>query len=301
MIFLGETFFSGRHALFPCPAPTPDLTAIRIFDGTYSRLFLSANPSVHVYQMEEPWDADTKMNADFSVGPDAGNSGFCLKNTDHLVIRRREAGTYDWVTIFVKEIKTLDDFNIVLEDTYARAGVAYEYCISSFLKSRENSYVLANVFSDFEGFYITDKNSIFGTAFDTDGCNTVRNAPTQTLELLNGKYAAVVSGSAANYDSGTISGSFPNLSETDTALARQTSLSYRNAFQNRLADKRPFLLKTDDGRIWLAHAANGISNTTGGHRDIRRISFDWVEIGDVNDMKTLYLSGLSDVDARWWI
>ncbi len=42
------------------------------------------------------------------------------------------------------------------------------------------------------------------------------------------------------------------------------------------------------------------ADSQNGHRDLRTITFEWVEVGDVNDMKALYESGLSDVDAQWW-
>lgn len=298
MIFLGETFCSGRHSLLPPTINLANITAIQIFDGSYSRIFLSTDTSLTVNNIDDPWDEYTKMNADYSKGLDAGNSGFSLRNTDHLLIRRREFGTYDWTTIFVKEIKNLDDFNINFEDTYARAGVEYEYCVSSFLNGVENSYVIQNVYSDFQGFYVTDKDCLYGTVYDVDGCDTSRNIATKALELLNSKYMTVVSNSVLNCDSGGITGTF--LKMDYDGINSQTSLEYRNNFKNRLANKKPLILKIDDGRIWMIRVTSSPNDTMSGHRDIRQINFEWVEIGDVNDMKTLYMNGFSDVDSRWW-
>lgn len=300
MIFLGETFCSGRHSLFPPTNKIANITAIQIFDGQYSRIFLSTNSSLTVNNMDDEWDEYTKMNADYSKGLDAGNSGFSLRNTNHLLIKRRELGTYDWVNIYVKEIKTIDDFTINIEDTYARAGVEYEYCVSSFLNGVENSYVIQNVYSDFQGFYITDKDCLYGTIYDIDGCDTSRNITAQTLELLNSKYMTVVSNSSLNCDSGSISGTFLKMNNDSVSLNKQASLKYRNDFKNRLANKKPLILKIDDGRIWMIRVSASPNDTMGGHRDIRQINFEWVEIGDVNDMRALYMNGLSDVDSRWW-
>ena len=60
------------------------------------------------------------------------------------------------------------------------------------------------------------------------------------------------------------------------------------------------ILKIHDGRIWMVRASESISDSMDGHKDLRKISFNWVEIGDVNDMKTLYMNGFSDVGSRWW-
>lgn len=299
MIFLGETFCSGRHSLLPSTNNIANITVIQISNGEYNRIILSTNPFLSVEDISSEWDSNAVMNADFSSGLDASNSAFTMRNTEHIVIRRREVGTYDWTTIYVKKVETKADLNFDITDTYGRAGTEYEYCVSSYKNGIENSYLIGNVYSDFEGFYITDKDCLYGTIYDVDGCDTSRNIATQTLELLNSKYMTVVSNSALNCDSGSISGTFLKLDNVED-VDLQSSLKYRNDFKNRLANKKPLILKVDDGRIWMIRVSSNPNDSMGGHRDIRKINFEWVEIGDVNDMKTLYMNGFSDVDSRWW-
>lgn len=297
MIFLGTTFCSGRYSLTPPPLKTPILLAVQIFDGEYNQVFLSTNLSASI---DDGWTTGTLMNAEFSDNLDAGNSFFSLNNTDHIVIRRRELGTSDWIVIHVQEVKSKDDFKLRLKDTYARAGVEYEYSVSSYLKGVENNYLIRNVYSDFQGFYITDKDCLYGTIYDMDGCDTSRNITAQTLELLNSKYMTVVSNSALNCDSGSISATLLKMNEDEVTPNLKESLAFRNSFKDRLANKKPLILKIDDGRIWMIRVSSSPNDTVGGHRDIRKIHFEWIEIGDVNDMRTLYINGFSDVDSRWW-
>ncbi len=299
MIFLGTTFFSGKYTLSPPLTNIAGITAVQLFDGIYNHLLLSADTSITVDSFDSPWTFDTKLNASFNKDLSAGNSGFSLSTTDHVVIKRREMGTQNWIVIFVKEINTVEDFDINIKDTYARSGITYEYCISSYINGIENSYVIQNVYSEFEGFYITDKDCLYGTIYDVDGCDTSRNIASQTLNLLNSKYMTVVSGSPINCDSGNITGSFLKTDESGIYNPSQ-SLQYRIDFKNRLANRKPLILKIDDGRIWMIRVTGLPADSQGNHRDIRRISFEWVEIGDYNDMKDLYYHGLSDVDARWW-
>ena len=300
MIFLGTTFCSGKYTLSPIPTKTNPIIAIQIFNGTYNQLFLSSDPNLTVNNFDDEWTYDTKINADFNGDFEAGNVGFSTKTTDNLVIRRREAGTTEWIVIYVKEITTADDFHLLINDTYARAGVKYEYSLSSFCNGIENSFIIKNVYSDFSGYYVTDKDSIYGTIYDMDGCDTSRNIANQTLQLLNSKYVNVVSNSNLNYDSGSITGTFIKINTNDYTVDLNGGLQYRNDFKNRLANKKPLILKIDDGRIWMIRVTGNPTDTQNGHRDVRQISFEWVEIGDVNDMKTLYMNGFSDVDRRWW-
>ena len=148
--------------------------------------------------------------------------------------------------------------------------------------------------------HIKYKDSIYGTIYDLDGCDTSRNIASQTLQLLNSKYMTVVSNSNLNCDSGSITGTFIKINCDDYTVDQNGGLQYRNDFKNRLANKKPLILKIDDGRIWMIRVTGNPNDTQGGHRDIRQITFEWVEIGDINDMRTLYMNGLSDVDGRWW-
>lgn len=299
MIFLGTTFFSGKNSLTPPSVQSPSILSIQISDGVYNHLFLSSNSNLS-YDNVGAWDYDTKLNASFDVDLEGGSSSFSLRTTDTVVIRRRELNTTKWIVIYIKEINNIDDFQIHFIDKYARANTEYEYSVSSFINGIENSYIVKNVYSDFDGYYITDKDCLYGTIYDLDGGDTNRNITTQTLELLNSKYMHVSSNSELNCDSGSISGTFFKLDENCENIELSNSLKYRNEFKDRLANHKPLILKIHDGRIWIIRVTGEINDTQKGHPDLRNISFAWVEVGDINDMKTLYRLGFSDIDSRWW-
>lgn len=300
MIFLKTAFCSGGNSLFPPAIKSKILVSIQIFDGTYNQLYLSTDTAMTVNNLKDEWNYDTKMNAVFDTTLDAGNSGFSLRNTDHVVIRRRECGTADWTVVYVKKVESAADFNLHFIDKYARSGVEYEYSVSSFVNGVENSYLVNNVYSEFDGYYITDKDCLYGTIYNVDSCDTTRTSTSQLVEMLNSKYMTVVSSSKLNCDSGSITGSFFQIDEASGRLLPEDGLHYRNALKNRLANKKPLILKVDDGRIWMIKVSGAVRDSASRHRDLRDISFEWVEIGDVNDMQALYRNGLSDVDSRWW-
>lgn len=299
MIFLGSTFCGDGNCLFP-PAKTKDiLISIQIFDGTYNQLYLSTDTTMDVTNFDDGWTYDTKLNATFDENLDAGNCGFSLRNTDHVVIRRRELGSFDWTVIYVKKVETIEDFSIHITDKYARSGIKYEYSISSFVNGIENSYIINDVFSEFDGYYITDKDCLYGTIYNVDGCDTTRNISNQVVEMLNSKYMKVISNSNLNCDQGSITGAFISIDDTKD-IDREEGLRYRNSVKDRLANKKPLILKIDDGRIWMIKVCGTVNDVMDGHRDLRQLTFEWIEIGDVNDMRTLYMNGFSDVDSRWW-
>ena len=298
MIFLGTTFCSGKYTLFPPATTQTAILTIMIKDGTYNHLFLSSDGLKNDAVFE--WDYNTLLNADFDSDLIAGSKDFNIQKTDHLVVRRREVGKQTWVTLFVKEIFAIEDFNIHFVDKYARAEADYEYKISSYLNGIENTTIIENIYSDFDGVYITDKDCLYGTIYNLDSCDTTRNITTQLLELLNSKYVHVISNSSADYDSGSVSGVFMNYDTKTDSLDKQSTYQQRMDIQNRLANKKPLILKVHDGRIWMIRVTGNIQNTNDGHTDLRRIGFDWVEIGSIDDMKDLYGWNFVDVESRWW-
>lgn len=299
MIFLGITFLSGKNSLYPPPNKVEIISSVSISNGSHNQLFISKNPNKTVNNWDDDWDYDTVMDAEYNENLDAGNSGFSLRNTDNVIIRRRELLDDNWVTIYVKEINTSEDFDINFLDRYARLGdTEYVYRISSTLNGIENSYVEQNVVSSSDGMYLSDKDSTYGTMYNLDGCDTTQNFKSNIIETYN-RYPTVVSNSIANYEKGSASGLFLVMDE-NCELNRQNTLKYRNLFKERLASRKSFILKVPDGRIWMAKCIGSPTDTMDGHKDLRMVTFEWVEIGSVNDMEALYYNGLSDVSARWW-
>ncbi len=300
MIFLGNTFHGGENASYPPAVDTKKITEVQLSDGTYNHLVLTSDASMEVRDISDEWDYNTKINATFDANFDAGNTGFSLRNTDYVVIKRREVGSTHWVIIYAKEIHTVADFDISFTDKYARSKTEYQYCVSSYTNGIENSFILDNVYSEFDGYYIADKDCLFGTIYDVDGCDTSKNMANQVIRLLNSKYASVVSNSDINYESGSVTGSFIRMDEVTGEVRPDDGLRYRSSLKNRLVSKKPLILKIHDGRIWMIKVTGAPTDSMTGHQDLRSINFEWAEVGDVEDMQSLFENGLSDVDAKWW-
>lgn len=300
MIFLGNAFHGGANASYPPAVDLAKITEIRLFDGTYNHLVLTSDAGMEVSDISDEWDYNTKINAPFDKNFDAGNTGFSLRNTDYVVIKRREVGSTGWVIIYAKEIHTVADFDISFTDKYARSQTEYQYCVSSYTNGIENSFILDNVYSEFDGYYIADKDCLFGTIYDVDGCDTSKNMANQIIRLLNSRYVSVVSNSDINYESGSVTGSFIQMDEKTGEVRPSDGLRYRSNLKDRLVSKKPLILKIHDGRIWMIKVTGSPTDSQNGHRDLRSINFEWTEVGDINDMKSLYENGLSDVDAKWW-
>ena len=111
----------------------------------------------------------------------------------------------------------------------------------------------------------------------------------------------VVSNADTCAETGSASGLFVKFDNEDiNQYNRAASFAYRQEIKNRLANKKPLILKVCDGRMWMIRVTGQPTDTSDGNLDVRKLSFDWVEIGDYNDMETLYRNGFSDVESGWW-
>lgn len=300
MIFLGTTFFSGKYTVSPPSTNIAGIRQIRLTDGTYDQLYISADPDKGPANIHDEWDEHTVLNADFNDNLEAGNSGFSLKNTDTMVIKIREKGAMDWNTIETRKVETVEDFNLYGIYRYARNNTDYELMLLSTIAGIENSYVVREVRSEFDGMYLIGKDNLYGTIYDLDGCDTTRNTASSIINLLNSRYAAVYSNGASNYDSGSVTGTFLKL-DPDSGMADESGgIGLRREFIDFLCDQKPKVLKLSDGRIWLVRITDAPSDVQNGHPNLRQITFSWTEIGDVNSVRDLYLNGLSDVTSEWW-
>lgn len=303
MLFLGTTFFSGAHTMEPPATNISPITEISLTNGTFDHLYVGKNVNEEVVVTNNEWTEDTLLSAPFDENLDAGNSGFSLRNTDTVIIKRREKGTVDWITIFVKPIKYIEDFKFIFFDRYAKGNTDYEYILCSTCNGIENSYVIKEVYSQFHGFFVVDSNNSYGTFFNVDGGDTQRNAAGEVVPLLNNKYAKVVRNNSTSYDTGTASGVFiktNRIGEDSCSMDLPGSNKFRSDIMDFLMNGRPKILKWDDGRIWLISVTGSPTDSRVDHELVREISFQFAEIGDCNDQRTLYLNGLSTVESKWW-
>lgn len=299
-MFLGTTFFCGKHTLLPPATNVTNFDSVSITDGKYDHLYMSTNPTNTLEDIDKDWTYDTRLNASFEKDLEAGSVGFSTKNTDKIVIKTREKGTFDWRTIHTVDVVDNEDFNFIWNYPYSRNLSTNEYMLVSMINGIENSYFIIEAKTEFEGYFIVDKDNIYGTIFNIQLTDTTQNINVATLPLLNNRYPSVYMNADTNYTSGTTSGCWLKFDTEKSEADIEAGVMYRQEVMQWLCNGMPKILKLEDGRIYLIKVVGQPTDTNEGHKDLRRISFDWVEIGDVNDPKTLYMNNLSKVEQKYW-
>ena len=307
MFICGSNFVGGALACAITPTNIENINYVELKNGIYDDLYISKNADFELTnKCPDEWDFDTVLWAKFNGNDNAGNVDWNLETTSHLVLKSRSEGEFKWKTIAVKEINTIDDFVINYPDYFIASGQTVEYAIVNVLYGSEGNYATTKITPKFDKMFLIENDIVWGTDITDGFCDTTRNIPSSTVELLNSKYPIFVRNTIANYDTGNCKGAFiPLINEESCELAFSEEydymrIQYQKGFMDFISDGVPKILKLPDGRMWIVQITPNPSDTANQMYNNREISWSWVEIGDVNSEEDLYYLGLSDVSPEWW-
>ncbi len=307
MFLCGSSLVGGELACALTPAGVKEINYIELKNGVYDGLYLTKDVE-HELTGEFPseWDFDTIFWAKFNGSTNAGNVDWNLDNTSHILLKSRTEGNFQWKTIVVKEVSRPEDFVINYPDYFTASGQSVEYAIVPVLYGLEGTYATAKASCRFTKMFLTEGHVVWGTEFTDGYCDTTRNIPSSTVELLNSRYPVFIRNTTADYDTGSCRGSFLPLVEDDDcepAYSEQYDyprIRYQRKFMDFISDGIPKLLKLPDGRLWLVQITPNPSDTANQAYNDREISWSWVEVGSVDSEADLYYLGFSEVESEWW-
>lgn len=307
MFLCGSNFVGGDLACAITPTDVKNINYISLSDGLYDDLYATKATDFEIENtVPTDWDFDTVLYAKFNTNTNAGNVDWNLETVSHVILKSRNEDEFTWNTLYTKEIHDVDDFVINYPDYLVASGETKEYAIVPVLYGTEGNYASTTITPTFDKMFLIEGDTVWGTAITDGFCDTTRNIPSSTIELLNSKYPIFVRNTIANYDTGSCTGSFvPTKRDDECNLAFDAEdnyrrISYQKDFMDFICDGIPKILKLPDGRMWIVQVTPNPTDTADSVYQNRNISFSWVEIGDVNSEEDLYYLGLSDVSSEWW-
>lgn len=306
MFICGSNFVGGGSACALTPTGIENINYVELKKGIYDDLYLTKATDFELsYECPKEWDFDTVLWAKFNLTTNAGNVDWNLETTSHIILKSRTEGQFKWKTIVVKEVSSIEDFVINHPDYFVASGQPVEYAVVPVLCGAEGLYATTSVTSRFSKMFLVEGNTVWGTEITDGYCDTTRNIPSSTVELLNSRYPVFIRNTIANYDTGNCKGSFIPLDEDSCELSYESEqdyqrIKYQREFMDYICDGVPKILKLPDGRLWLVQIAPGPADTANQTYNDREISWSWVEVGDVNSEEDLYYLGFSDVESEWW-
>ena len=298
MVFCGGTFCGAMKTLDYTPSNVNNIQSIKVENGIYDRLYIDTNVSKDcTTDIPEEWEYSTVFDAHFDGSLSAGNVNFILNEVNSLLIKREEDGTGKWITLFEVPITTEEDFAFVKLDKTVRANTKYNYALVPVVAGQEGELNISSIVCEFEGIFVMEKDVTYHAVANIT-MTMQRNRPTAVVNTIDRKYPYVVTNGNNNYMSGTTSAVFIKTVLDDYDWQWYDSYKYRDDLYDFLCNGKPKVLKHFDGKAYLVSIIDSPTQNEATSNYFPVSTFNWVEIGDIENTDDLYNNNIIDYNPR---
>lgn len=279
--------FEFGGTVWDTPICTDHIDELVIGEGVYDEIYIDLDTNIEEYNSKpNNWTLTTIMDAKFKGDLEGGTIDADGFKVTKILLYRTLVGTNKWDAI--AEFDYNEDYNVYnYIDRYAQNGATYQYAIvpvaNEVLGDRLSS---DEIKSEYEGIFITDKNENRKLEFDISLGDITNNQVASVNVPVNSKYPIVVFGNSS-YRTGNLS-VLPLSQETKDLggsgvdkLAEQIN---RQEWLDFLNNNKAKVLRMDNGVLMLIVTYNAKQSHKDGDllRDLASLSFDFVEIGEIN-------------------
>lgn len=246
------------------------------------------------WDIPNTWDFNTYLHANYQGNIFAGNVEYSESLVEKIKIKKRFKGDFVWKTIYEKEIRSNEDFAIELWDYYEPSNRNVEYAYVAVISGADVDSVSANVYSEFDCYFICDRDTSYPMELDVEN-NITYNRESQTIISPGRKYPYVINNGIARYYSGQMNVTF--IECKNGLVDKKNGWDYRNQIDKWLSNGEAKILKSYEGDMWMVNVLNNIPRSNHEHYQYVSQQFDWVECGDPTKISDLYDHGFIDTDT----
>lgn len=306
MMFFGD-FFCGNEMSIPCtPTDINNITKVEISDAWYDDLRITKNIEEELsYAINQDWDWDTILHAKFDSTTSAGNVIWTFDTVSHLLIKRKKVDDFKWITLEVRKVENIDDFNLRNIDKTAIPNFKYQYAAVPIKNGVEGFYSTCEVDVKSNCLVILDRDSIWTTNITDNFLDNTSIVPSSKLKTMFGEYPTIIRNSDANYEEISINCSFFPTDEDGCTIIfddDKKRIEYNKKAKMFLRNGNFKILKGMSGESWLVDINTPPTDSADGYYKNRKISFGAVEIGNVENEEDLWEANLIDesVTEEYW-
>jgi len=244
---------------------------------------------------KEPWQPSTVALGKFQNDLSYGNMNLNGLTITKLLFKKRKIDSFNWIQFASIPFDPQKNIYEVI-DRLVESGETYEYCVIPATSTVEGDMKTKTIDVEFDGTYISDKDSYYKLYYNIEMGDIVQNQPSATIETLGSQYPIVVYNSSINYKSGSIQCLLLSDSTVESfgkIDIRQEKL-LRNKIMSFLTNKKPKIFKDSSGNFMIINIINQPrlipNNSLSGL--VYDLSFDFVEVANPYDQKSLNMTGL---------
>ena len=295
MICFKSLLCSDIMSIACTPTSINNITKVELSNGMYDDLRITHNVTEELSsEINQEWDWDTVLHAKFDGSTSAGNVDWDLNRVSYLLIKRKKADEFKWVTLEVHKTISLEDFNLRNVDITAAPNYEYQYAAVPIINGVEGLT---------ETLFIGDRDEVWCTDISDNYLDNVSQMPQQSVVTMYDRYPTIVRNTAANYEEITVNAQFFPTEEDGCTINlddEQKRIDYNKRAKMFLRNENTKILKSMDGNIWLVYITTPPSDTAVDNYKNRKLTFTCTEIGDPNDEEDLYEAGLITAGSQWW-
>lgn len=290
MYFCGQTFYRDNKSSQSALVDITNLNSITLDNAIYDDLFVTKNYNAEITQSNKCWSFDTIMYAMFKDNLLAGNIEFALNTITSIRIKQREKGKFDWITIYDIPISTVEDLAFVRTYKYCKGNTTYEFAVLPVLNDTvEGNMSVVECESKFTGAYLMERDASIQLYVNLESTQQ-RNHNSTTVQTLGRARPFYITNGMSNYESGSINVAFIQFNNCELDI--QNGAKYRKGIYNMLTNKKPKILKFDDGRTYIVGIIDAIQQSSDSN--IPTSTFAWTEIADIDSEEDLYENDFLD-------
>lgn len=275
----------GGYTGFDANASSYAFTEVEVADIIVDDLAVDAGYKEFVIEKGE-WKSNTVLLATFNNTLEAGNLSMGDMEVDKLLFKKRKKGKFEWLLIDEVDYSQ-DKLHYEVRDRLARSNIEYEYAIVPKSGDIEGEIISASITALYEGLWVVDANNSVNIFCEVDYGTINHNTNTNVFEMLDNRYPIVITGDL-DYLSGTISGRLvSNESLRENHINYNAEYDFRTYAINFFKNGKPKIMKNDVGRYYLINISDVKEKPYELDNASVTVNFDWIEIGDAEDLDTL--------------
>ena len=267
-----------------------------LYSGIYNNMNITKDTTLSIPTDCPAWTENTILNCDFNGNIRGGSVGVVLDQLSSIKIKRRKVGTFNWVTIYQKEIVTEDDMSIDFKDYYTSCGENDEWALVPVLSGNiEGDYLISSPLTiQWNGTFLSNPNGSFKLYNAVTYNQGMQNIRVGVLQPIGREFPIVLKNSINNNYSGTITATLLGYEfETTRQINRQSVIKQRDDITTYLTTGNAFCITDWNGNIWIARNTSSptFSYVAEYGNGALNITFSFVTQGKYMNQSDMYQNG----------
>lgn len=286
--FWGDAEFESSCAL-------NNFNRLDLSNSIVDELYLDSDITKSFSTLKDDWQYTTVMDAKFQGDLEAGSVNGKGVPIEQIKFRRRKTDSLLWQDIAIFDFDMMVKIYTFVDNIIA-SNEDYEYCLVPLTQGVIGNSITGQIHTSFDGTWISNTEKSYQLLANLEYSAIENVFPTTIIETFS-KYPIILS-SPVDYKKSTLkckvltSEVIENngISQSDIKPLKQLKDNMFKFFKSR----KPFILKSANGDYYMVSLMNFKESPDNDLKGmVSGIQFDWVEVGDIENLTDLKNNGLA--------